>query len=69
MTEARTEVEPALPEVYVNADGKRAMRLTDDGVRVARQMAMSKDSDAVLTPYWRRSRRRRRRPARRGSGH
>jgi hypothetical protein len=37
-----------LVEVYVNADGKQAMRLTEDGVRAARQMAMSEDPDAVL---------------------
>jgi DNA-binding MarR family transcriptional regulator len=37
-----------LVEVYVNADGKQAMRLTDDGERLARQMAMSQDPDAVL---------------------
>jgi hypothetical protein len=37
-----------LVEVYVNADGKQAMRLTDDGGRVARQMTMSEDPDAVL---------------------
>lgn len=35
-------------EVYVNAEGKQAMRLTDEGERVARQMAMSDDPDAVL---------------------
>ena len=37
-----------LVEVYVNADGKQAMRLTDDGERLARQMAMGEDPDAVL---------------------
>jgi hypothetical protein len=37
-----------LVEVHVDADGKQAMRLTDDGGRLARQMAMSEDPDAVL---------------------
>jgi hypothetical protein len=37
-----------LVEVYVNADGMQAMRLTDAGGRLARQMAMSEDPDAVL---------------------
>ena len=37
-----------LVEVYVNTDGKQAMRLTDDGARLARQMSMSEDPDAVL---------------------
>jgi hypothetical protein len=37
-----------LVEVYVKADGKQAMRLTGDGERLARQMAMSEDPDAVL---------------------
>jgi hypothetical protein len=37
-----------LVEVYVNADGKEAMRFTDDGERLARQMAMSADPDALL---------------------
>ena len=37
-----------LVEVYVNADGKQAMRLTDDGGRVARQMVMSEEPDALL---------------------
>jgi hypothetical protein len=37
-----------LVEVYVKADGKQAMRLTGDGERLARQMAMCEDPDAVL---------------------
>jgi hypothetical protein len=37
-----------LVEVYVNADDKQAMRLTDDGARLARQMTMSEDPDARL---------------------
>lgn len=37
-----------LVEVYANADGTQVMRSTDDGERVARQMAMSEDPDAVL---------------------
>ena len=35
-------------EEYVNEDGKRAMRLTADGERVARQMALSDDPDGLL---------------------
>ena len=39
-----------LVETYVDADGKIAMRLTADGERVARQMAMSSEDeqDALL---------------------
>ena len=37
-----------LVEVYVDADGNQAMRLTDDGGRLARQMAMSDDPDGML---------------------
>ncbi len=55
-------------EVYVNADGKQAMQLTDDGVRLAQQMAMSDDPDAVLEARWGRSQRRKERPVPRGAG-
>jgi hypothetical protein len=34
--------------VYVNSDGKQAMRLTGDRERLARQMAMSDDPAALL---------------------
>ena len=41
-------------QVYVNAAGKPAMRLTD-GERLARLMAMSADPDTVLDALLRRS--------------
>ena len=37
-----------LVEEYVNEDGRPTMRLTPDGERVARQMAMSDDPDGLL---------------------
>ncbi len=37
-----------LVEQHNNDEGKEAMSLTPDGARVARQMAMSKDPEAVL---------------------
>ena len=37
-----------LVEQYTDDEGKEAMRLTPDGARVARQMAMSDDPEAAL---------------------
>ena len=49
MDAIREQLEGAgLMEAYVDADGRQAMRLTDDGKRLARQMTMSDDPDAVL---------------------
>ncbi len=37
--------EAGLVETYVDEDGKDAMRLTPEGEKVARQLAMSDDDD------------------------